>query len=79
MKSSLAIGSVALLSIGLLSGCSGMDHKTAHAVAQPVTATSGSRVVSDDAYIAAVERAARHRGVSVTWVNAPVRRIDPIK
>jgi hypothetical protein len=32
-------------------------------------------VVADDAYVAAVERLARMRGIQVQWVNPPTRRI----
>ena len=30
----------------------------------------------DREYTAAVERAARHRGIDVRWVNPPVKRVD---
>lgn len=35
----------------------------------------GERILTDGAYVAAVEQVARNRGVQVQWVNPPQRRI----
>lgn len=51
-----------------LTGCA----TTREHAASPARAGS---VVSDDAYVAAVERLARMRGIQVQWVNPPTRRI----
>ncbi len=32
-------------------------------------------VVQDDAYVDQVERIARRRGIGITWINAPSRRV----
>ena len=34
------------------------------------------RIVTDDAYIAKVNREAQRRGLQVQWINPPVRRND---
>lgn len=69
MKASLRIAALALSVAGLSACASGME-KSAYVQPQP----AGS-VVTDDAYIAYVERTARRRGINVTWVNVPTKRV----
>lgn len=65
MKYAIAMGMFALSMLGM-GGCSSMQEKST--VARAVD-------VSDDAYVARVERIAMDRGVSVRWVNPPTKRI----
>lgn len=66
MKTSrTTLGVTALLAAAFLAGCA--TSPTASTDAQP------GRYYVDGAYVQAVERAARSRGVSVHWVNAPER------
>ena len=44
-------------------------------VATGVRAPTPGMVVSDDAYMAAVNAKAMRRGVEVHWVNPPVKRV----
>lgn len=69
MKLSLgiALGSTAML----LAGCAGTQETVRQA--EP-TYREGS-IVQDQAYIDRVESIARQRGVNVTWVHPPKRRV----
>ena len=65
MKSTLA-AAVFALCVVLAGGCSTMhDRSTSMRPAD----------VEDGAYVARVERTARDRGVSVHWVNPPLKRV----
>jgi len=55
--------SMLVVAVAFLAGCA--TSQTAHKEPQP------GRYYVDGAYVHAVERAARLRGVSVHWVNAP--------
>lgn len=39
------------------------------------TVANPAPIVTDDAYVAKVERIARRRGIEVHWVNAPTKRV----
>ena len=55
----------------LLAGCSTMDERGSFVPPQ----RAPSIMDSDAQYMAYVERIARRRGIHVTWVNAPRRRM----
>ena len=55
----------------LLAGCSSMDTRDTFVPPQ----RAPSIMDSDTAYVAYVERVARRRGIHVTWVNVPRRRM----
>ena len=55
----------------LLAGCSSMDKRDSFVPPQ----RAPSIMDSDAAYVAYVERVARRRGIHVTWVNVPRRRM----
>lgn len=59
--------SAALVATALAAGCA--TSQTAHTEPQP------GRLYVDGAYVEAVERAARSRGVSVHWINAPENKL----
>ena len=65
MKATVVASAFAISLVGL-GGCSSMQDKSA--MARP-------HDVDDAAYVAAVEQAARNRGVSVHWVNPPQKRV----
>lgn len=64
---------IALLCVSgvLLAGCSTMDERSSYVPPQ----RAPSIMDADEEYIAYVERVARRRGIGVTWVNAPRRRM----
>ena len=66
----------ALLSLSVVgvAGCAGMDQRSGAAFVAPPRAAS--IMDSDEAYIAAVERIARRRGIEVVWVNVPRKPVD---
>ena len=70
MKVSLgfALGSTAVL---LLAGCA-----STHEVARsPAPAYPEGSIVQDQEYVDMVEHIAKQRGIDVTWVNPPKRRV----
>jgi hypothetical protein len=62
--------SILAIAIVALSGCAGMQDKSA---------MNPNRIVDDSAYIAQVEHLARSRGVSVHWVNPPQRHVADLQ
>jgi outer membrane murein-binding lipoprotein Lpp len=76
MKSSLVMLAT-VLSVLTLSGCAGMDQKSAYVAPQQV-GSNQDRIRTDEAYVAAVERIARRRGVYLQWVNVPTKRIAAV-
>ena len=69
MNASLRIAAFVLSVAGLSACASGMEKST---YVQPQPAGS---VVTNDAYVAIVERTARRRGIGVTWVNLPTKHL----
>lgn len=63
---------VLAISVSGLAACA----STQHTVSQPSppAARPGS-ISNDSAYIARVEQIARRRGIQVTWVNPPGKRV----
>lgn len=57
------------LSVLGLAACAAMDQKSGAAFVAPPRAASV--MDSDEAYMAAVERIARRRGIEVVWINVP--------
>lgn len=55
----------------LMAGCSTMDQREAYVPPE----RAPSIMDNDAAYVAYVERVARRRGIHVTWVNVPRRRM----
>lgn len=47
----------------------------ASALGPAASPQQGERILTDSAYVSAVERVARDRGIDVQWVNPPQRRI----
>jgi hypothetical protein len=62
---------VALLA---LAGCA-TDGGMASRHSEPALIQKGERVVTDTEYVMVVEDIARRRGVSVHWLNPPMKRI----
>lgn len=56
-----------------LAACASSADKTAYVA--PERVGSGPTIVTNDAYVAAVERVARRRGIDVQWVNMPTKRV----
>ena len=56
-----------------LAACASHEEKTAYVA--PTRVGPPAPIVTDDAYVAAVERVARRRGIYLQWVNMPTRRI----
>jgi hypothetical protein len=71
MKASLRIATLALSTAGLAACASSGMEKSTYVPPQRPPGT----MVTDDDYVAYVERVARHRGVNVTWVNLPTKRV----
>lgn len=72
MKRSLKFAALSLCVLGLGACASSQEHASYVApqrVGPPVP------IVTDDAYVAAVERVARRRGIYVQWVNLPSKRV----
>lgn len=74
MKSSL-VALAALLSVCMLSGCSSMEKKSTYVEPKAVHYPNGVKVETDAAYVNAVERIARRRGIDLQWINMPTRHI----
>lgn len=66
-------GMVAVLCLLGLSACASHEEKTAYVA--PERIGNSSPIVTDDAYVAAVERQARRRGIYLQWVNMPTKRV----
>lgn len=68
---------LAMLAGLALAGCKTMDH-SAYQPPPPKQAAPGTtyqpRIEEDTAYVAYVENMARIRGITVRWVNKPVKR-----
>jgi hypothetical protein len=56
----------------LLGACATSQEQASYVPLEKVPAPGS--VVTDSAYVAAVERTARRRGIDVQWVNVPTRR-----
>lgn len=69
MNASIGIFAAAI-GLLMLSGCTASPQRAAYVAPQHV-----GNVVNDEVYIAYVERVARRRGVGVTWINMPIRRV----
>lgn len=72
MNASLRIAVLSLSVLGL-AACSSMDKKSSSTFVAPDRAPS--IMDNDEAYMDAVERIARRRGIDVVWVNAPRRQL----
>lgn len=62
------------ISVAGLCACAGTPQR----VSQAPPASSADRpgsIVSDDEYVAYVDRVARRRGIEVKWVNPPTKRV----
>jgi len=77
MKSSLVVLATTL-SVLMLSGCAGTEAKSAYVAPQQVGSPNQASIATDDAYVAAVERIARRRGIYLQWVNMPTKRIASV-
>lgn len=64
---------VACAACCVLGACAGTQEQASYTAPQRVDAPGS--VVTDQAYVAAVERTARRRGIDVQWVNVPTRRV----
>ena len=73
MKSSIILFAV-VLSACVLNGCSSMEQKSTYVAPQPVSYPNDVKVETDAEYIAAVERIARRRGITLQWINLPTKR-----
>lgn len=61
----LSRAAIVLLSVAGLAACATTD--------QTAEVSPGTRtIVTDEAYIGAVEQIARRRGIEVMWVNPPI-------
>lgn len=68
------IACVVLMAIPVaLAGCASMDERQSRHT--PASSTTPSLLQEDEAYVAYVERVARRRGIHVTWVNKPRKRV----
>lgn len=56
----------------LLAACASTREQASYSAPQRVDAPGA--IVTDTAYVAAVERTARRRGIDVQWVNVPTKR-----
>lgn len=66
-------GVVLALCVLGLAACATHDEKTTYVA--PERIGSPPPIVVDDAYVAAVERQARRRGIYLQWVNMPTKRV----
>lgn len=64
---------VLTLSVAGLSACASSQESTAYVPARTVE-SSPEPILTDDAYVAHVERVARRRGIYLQWVNLPTKR-----
>jgi len=65
--------------IGAASALAGCTTDNQLARAAPAASSSSHSIVTDSLYVARVEAIARRRGIGVTWVNPPVKRLDTAK
>lgn len=72
MNASLRIAVLSLSVLGL-AACAGTHERSGSAFVAPQRAPSV--MDNDEAYIAAVERIARRRGIEVVWVNLPRKQL----
>lgn len=72
MKRSLKFAAFSLCAMGL-GACAGGQQHAAYVAPQRVGPPQP--IVTDEAYVAAVERVARRRGIYVQWVNLPSKRV----
>lgn len=72
MNARLCTTVLSVLVLGL-SACAGMHEKPDSAYVAPQR--SQSTMDADEAYMAAVERIARRRGIEVIWVHAPRKMV----
>ena len=76
----MATSRIALVAVTtlLLAGCASMrDDGTAYVAPAP-SASSQQTVQTDDAYMQKVEQQARIRGIDVTWINPPTKRVKAV-
>ncbi|MFD0740424.1 hypothetical protein ACFQZQ_14155 [Lysobacter koreensis] len=72
MNASCRIAVLSLSVLGL-AACAGMHEKSDSAFVAPQRAPS--IMDNDEAYMAAVERIARRRGIEIVWVNVPRKQL----
>lgn len=72
MKTPLKVAGLIVSSLVLASCASTGDFA---ARSEPTRAGPPDPIITDEAYVSAVERAALRRGVMVQWVNVPTKRI----
>lgn len=71
MKSVIRLATVVAATC-LLGACASSQEQASYNAPQRVEAPGA--VVTDSAYVAAVERIARRRGIDIQWVNVPTKR-----
>lgn len=71
MKSMIRLAAAAAATC-LLAGCATSQEQASYTAPERVDAPGA--IVTDDAYVAYVERVARRRGIHLQWVNMPTRR-----
>jgi hypothetical protein len=72
MKGSLKVAALVVCSFGL-GACASTDDSMSYT--EPTRVGPPDPIVTDRAYVDAVEREARRRGIYVQWVNMPRKRI----
>lgn len=70
-------GAALSLSVLALTACASAQDKSAYVQPVRVVDPGQPRIEQDQEYIAYVERTARRRGITVQWVNPPVKRVEP--
>ena len=74
MNASLGIAVVSLAVVAL-GACASMDEKASAAPAPQEMLVSSDRLDVDHEYMARVESIARRRGIGVTWVHPPYKKV----
>jgi len=75
MNASLRVA-VLSLAVVALGACASMDERTSAApAAQAEMLVSSDRLDVDHEYVARVETIARRRGIGVTWVHPPYKKV----
>jgi len=69
MNASLGFAVLSLSLVGM-AGCTGMHERPSRST-YVAPQHAPSIMDSDDAYVAAVERIARRRGIEIVWINVP--------
>lgn len=59
---------LALVAVATLGGCASMDERS--------SSKAPSNLDVDSEYVARVDEIARSRGIGVTWVNVPTKKIQ---